>query len=157
MEGRSTPGRRKFAITSTADRLSDSGDLTRVARPPRGRGGANAGRDRRRRGEGTNTRVACARERKVRACRLRVRHYGNSRCEGMCCFSGGRWRTVAACIDDLPLTKENHPVQDAKTGCSIRVEFYSDPPFSNFFNRSGQNDSLLVRYTAMRGRNYIMD
>lgn len=44
------------------------------------------------------------------ACRLWVRHYGNSRCEGMCCSLEAVGGRVAACMGDLPLTKENHPV-----------------------------------------------
>jgi len=56
---------------------------------------------------------------KVRACRLRVRHYGNSRCEGMCCSLEAVGGRVAACIDDSPLTKE-HPVPRA--GCVTKQD-----------------------------------
>lgn len=46
----------------------------------------------------------------VGACCLWVRHYGNSPCEGMCCSLEAVGGRVAACMDDLTLTKDKQPV-----------------------------------------------
>lgn len=61
------------------------------------------------RGSGGGGDVCKRRQGEKARARFWAGHYGNPRCEGMCCSLEAVGGRVAACIDDLPLTKGKPP------------------------------------------------